>query len=524
MDREVAALHSLARRGLISAETAERQINTYLLMAQVSAKPQISSPAQVSAKPQMNSPAQVSAGQTQKGQVSAGQTQKAQGWFLLPLTDAPHHGLMPDLGHVVHRVLALDPIPCALTRLVQQCIPRFRHSPGPAEIRDCQGVLLTLVLGLVLGLYAGSGVKKPSFRARAALFARVHALLTASPEEQGDFCKANEEILQLACMEYLARVLPLHMPAQSEALLHGDPATQSFYRRIPPMCDELRQWLDEEQGAAGWERIRAECAARVERVARLKRAHPPPRQPPHAEPACPPHAEAVHWRDHLWDVPELRGRCPEEYRLLGIALGLQPEGMHLIQQEIRVTPLPANLRRIQLERLWADGAASMMRRSYLQSRLHICMRCMMTQRPNAQQGPQTARMRLDTLTQRLVCATCLTPDPLCVNLVGRVLQYRRGRHYYLCPGCATVQVYRGEGEQPWAPGGGCGHREPAAPDQHKSFRRKERCLVCSEHCLVHTARRVDHLTGEMLELHFCQRHCPRPEQARKCVNARQMTG
>ena len=501
----MAALHSLARRGLISAETAERQINTYLLLAQGFAP--------------MEQKAQGLAGQTQ-----AQMEQKAQGWLLLPLTDAPHHGLMPDLGHVVHRVLALDPIPCALTRLVQQCIPRFRHAPGPAEIRDCQGVLLTLVLGLVLGLYAGSGVKKPSFRARAALFARVHALLTAAPEDQGAFCKAHEEILQLACMEYLARVLPLHMPAQSEALLHGDPATQAFYRRIPPMCDELRQWLDEEQGAAGWDRVRAECADRVERVARLKRAHPPPRQPQHEPPAAPHDMEPLHWREY-WEAPELRGRCPEEYRLLGLALGLQPEGMHLVQQEVTVTPLPGNLRRIQLERLWAGGAASMMRRSYLQSRLHICMRCMMSQRPTSaqQQGPQTtARMRLDTLTQRLVCATCLTPDPLCVNLVGRVLQYRRGRHFYLCPGCASVQVYRGEGEQPWAPGGGCGHRGEASALEQKSYRRKELCLVCSEHSLVHTARRVDHLTGEMLELHFCQRHCPRPEQARKCVNARQM--
>jgi hypothetical protein len=39
---------------------------------------------------------------------------------------------------------------------------------------------------------------------------------------------------------------------------------------------------------------------------------------------------------------------------------------------------------------------------------------------------------------------------------------------------------------------------------------------------VQTALRVDHLTGEMQEFHYCQRHAPRSETARMCVNARQM--
>jgi hypothetical protein len=46
--------------------------------------------------------------------------------------------------------------------------------------------------------------------------------------------------------------------------------------------------------------------------------------------------------------------------------------------------------------------------------------------------------------------------------------------------------------------------------------------VCSELALAHAVRRVDQLTGEMHEFHYCQRHTPRPEAVRLCVNARQL--
>jgi hypothetical protein len=472
LDAEVGALHALARRGAIKPEAAERQINTYLLAPHA--------PPRVPPR-----------------------------WLLLPLADAPHHGMLPDLGQVVHRVLARDPLPCALSALVEQCIPRFRHAARALEFQDSQPVLLTLAMGLLLGLYPGGAVKRPGFATRSALYARLHALLTAPGDRQTEFCQAHEPLLLLACMEYLARVLPVHMPVHDAALSGGDPATQAFYRRIPPLCDELRQGLDDD-GAWPWDRIRAECAARVERVARLKRCHPPPPDPsPGGQASSGSHSYEA------WSAPALHGGNADEFRLLGLALGVPGAALQHVQQEVRVAPLPGNLRRIQLERLGAAGPAGA-RTAYLQSRWYICAQCMAGPRGIPAGG---TRLRLDTLTQRLVCATCLAPDPVCVDLIGRVMLLHR-THYYLCPACASVQAYRGDAaEQPWVDGGTCGHQpRPAAPAR----KRKDQCLVCSELALAHTASRVDQLTGEMHEFHYCQRHAPRPEAARLCVNARQM--
>ena len=483
LDAEVRALHGLARRGLITAESAERQINTYLLAPH--------------APPGRIIPAR---------------------WLLLPLADAPHPGLMPDLGQVVHRVLARDPLPCSLSRLVEQCIPRFRHAARTLEFPDSQPVLLTLAMGLLLGLYPGAGVKRPGFAVRSAVFARLHALLTSPGDRQTEFCQAHEPVLLLACMEYLARVLPAHMPVHDGALSGGDAATQAFYRRIPPLCDELRQCLDTEEdgsGCWGWARIRAECAARVERVARLKRCHPP--TPDHHHHPANAGSPAAGFCAAAWEAPALPDGSPDEFRLLGLALGVPGGALQQVQQEVRITPLPGNLRRIQLERLTATGPAGA-RTAYLQSRRYICARCMASPR-GLPAG--AARLRLDTLTQRLVCATCLAPDPVCVSLLGRSMLLHR-THYYLCPACTTVQAYRGDAEeQPWVDGGTCGH-QPRPAASHAQRKRRDLCGVCSEPALANATRRVDQLTGEMHEFHYCQRHAPRPEAARLCVNARQM--
>ena len=430
-----------------------------------------------------------------------------------------HHSLLPDLGQIIHRVLARDPIPCALSAVVEQCIPRFRHTSRSIRYSDSQGPLLTITMALLLGTYQG-GVKKPGFTVRARLFGRIHSLLTSSPEAQSEFCKHNEDVLLLGCMEYLARVLPVHMPVQNRLLTDGDSATLVFYRRIPALCDELRQGLVE-GGDISWDAIRRECSVRVERVSRLKRCHPmppPQRNPLHGE------LHALHSElssgliEAYWNVPILHNGSADEYRLLGLSLNLHGGTIQYIQQATQIFQLPGNLRWMQLDRTQANGRARA-RASFLQTRLYICMRCMLM---NKHQQQAQTRLRLDTLKQRLVCATCLSPDPVCVNMVGRVLLYRKA-HYYLCPGCSTVRQYQGGEEQPWTTT--CSHTQ--APTQHgpaSHGRHKPPCSVCTEHVSIQTVRRVDHLTGEMQQFHYCQRHVPRHDTMRRSVNARQMDG
>lgn len=508
LDKEVAALHGLARVGRLPADAAERQINTYLLLHQRAALPNGFPP----------------------------------GWFRMPLTDAPHHGLMPDLGQLIHQVLMREPLACALSQVIEQCIPRFRHATRPIQYVDSQPVLLTLVMGLLLGLYKG-GVKKPGFHTRAALFARLRALMTSPPEEQTSFCALHEPILLLACMEYMARVLPLHMPVHHRAITTADPAASAFYRRIPPLTDELRQWVDRDEAEGGcpsWAEILAECSSRVERVTRLKRgapsaggapdtptdalSAPPPRAMPTPHPSTP-----TQWRERpcprtarsCWDVPLVaRSASTDDFRLLGGTLELPGELIRRIQHDVQVHALPANLREMQLEGLRARGR-DRIRASFLQARWPVCMHCVATLKPPHATPPPRLQMRLDTLTQGLVCATCLGQQIVHINMIGRILVYFRTA-FYLCPTCFTVQAYSGGHEQPWLPQGGCQHHAHHVKTQLKNGRRRNACFVCNENALTHSLMRVDHLTGLMQEFHYCQRHTPRAEAARWCVNARQL--
>lgn len=527
LNTRVAVLHEIARRGHIPAGDAERQINSYLLAAAMA----------------------VSRKENDDDHIRDRNNNIPLSWFIMPVTDAPHHSLMPDIGDVIHRVLVRDPFPCALSYVVEQSIPRFRHATRHIRYDDSQTVLLTLAMGLLLGLYQGN-VKKQRFSRRASLFARIHTLLTSDTPTQTLFCKEHEEIVHLGCMEYMARIPSLYMPVQNALLTEEDATTLGFYKRIPALGDELRQWIDDAEDLPSWEDIQTECAAKVERVSRMKRwvIHTQGKTVTGGavdggeggggtgQTVRETHAEMSLERiTACWDTPMLRNGTDDEYRLLGLSLGLPGTAIQCIQQEVKIHRLPRNLHQIQLESLWRAGKKNE-RASYLQTRWHVCVRCMITQKAS----PHKTRLRLDTLTHRLVCSTCLTPDPVSISLVGRVMQYK-ATHYYLCPQCLTVQPYHGKGEQPWAAshsadqtglgcalihGHGAGGARSSTPAQcgWKGGKRKEKCCVCGEIALIQTATRVDHLTGEMLEFHYCQRHAPRTETARQCVNARQMDG
>lgn len=148
---------------------------------------------------------------------------------------------------------------------------------------------------------------------------------------------------------------------------------------------------------------------------------------------------------------------------------------------------------------------------------------------------QAPRLRLDTLQQSLVCASCMKGDLLQVDLLGRTFRFRQ-QHFYLCPICVSIQQYNGQGEQPWylppedptcrdgVVQQMCVHMPSHSFDSQFQAKKKAACFVCMEPALVHAIDRVDHLTGKILQFYFCQRHMPRADVLLRCVNARQMGG
>jgi len=472
LDREVDALHRLARAGSIPTDVAERQLNTYLPAA-----------TRMPGLPPR--------------------------WLVLSIADAPHHSLLPDLGYITHRILARCALPGSLSAVLEQCVPFLRHTPRPVPYTDSQDALLNLVLALLLGLYPGGTVKRPGFATRAGMYARVHALLTDTRERQAEFCRRNHATVLMACMEYVARVLPVHMPPQHAFLASREPATSAvFFRRVPALCDEFRQALDP---ASSWAAVRQACEAMLDKVARLKKssAQAPPRDA-HGNPPAPALLRDTPLPVH-WEAPLLHGAPSfDEFRLLARSLGLSAAVLQSVQQDVRVYRLPANLRQMQAESL-ARVCGGVLRSSYLRSRLTVCMQCALTSRNILQ-----ARLRLDTLRQTLMCSACEGRDLLSVDMLGRVLRHRR-QTYLLCPCCCTIQPYRGE--QAWRQEE-CAHRAPRRSRVPVKVRRA--CCVCQEYAYPVSAERVDHLTGEMRVFHFCTRHMPRGEALFNCVNARQL--
>lgn len=470
--QEVEAIHRMARAGELAPEAAERQLNSYLL--------------------------------------AIGHSDHR---LVMPITDAPHHTLLPDLGNVLHRILCRQPLRCALSSVLEQAIPSIRAAPRPIAFADSQDVLLNLALAMLLGTYSGGTIKRPLFHTRARVFQRVHALLVAPREDQTAFCRAHSAVILLAAMEYAARVMPAYMPAQVAFLQERDPATSPSFRRIPPICDELRQTLDED-GAAEWPAVQAWCLAAVERISRLKKSVglAAPRDP---QPDLPvlqqqaPSALAAYWA-----VPRLQGGSPHEYHLLGQGLGLHGRIIqHIQQREVQVYPLPGNLRRLQL-----DAVASMRARSstqaFLRTRHFVCTHCIL----HAKAPQHAQRLRLDTIRQVLVCSTCLNTDLLSVDMIGRVLRHK-GQSYFLCPSCVSIRHFAGqEDSRVWFADGQCRHR-PAATQAPPARAPCDFCSLSSGAC---QAWRVDHLTGQMVSFAFCQRHAPSPAELQQCANARQL--
>ena len=473
LDGEIRALHRLARNGAIPTDVADRQLNTYLLAAGL---------AYQQPRPSCHK-------------------------LVLPITDAPHFNLLPDLGQTIHRLLARSPLPGSLSAVLEQCLPCLRHPPHTAPFTDSQGVLLNLVLALLLGLYPGGTVKRPSFRARARIYARVHALLTSPPEAQTAFCRDHRDVVLLAGMEYVARVLPAHMPAQNRFLSERDPGSGVYFRRVAALCDELRQTLDD---ASDWPGTQAACALAVERVSRLKKAGTPSaqRDPPFDLSVL----RAAPDLAAYWDAPLLRGhQTPDEFRLLGKGLGLNGPLLGLIQREFQMHRLPRNLRQLQLDCLarLAPGAA---RATFLRTRQHVCMRCALTHK-----AILPTRLRLDTLRQQLVCSACAGTTLLSIDMVGRTLSHRR-QHYYFCTGCASIQPYLGvDTHNLWRDDTDCPHRPKAG-----AAKSRPACVTCGEHAGPSVVERVDHLTGLMRQFCFCARHAPRHDELAQCVNARQL--
>lgn len=391
LDAHVCRVHWLARRGRIDAQTAERHLNAHLAAACLP-----------------------------PGAVPVGQARR----LVMPLTDAPQFGTLPDLWPFVHQALAAPELKAqpGLAGVILQTLPCFRRpspsgpsepGPPPAPVEGAAPVLLNLVLALLLGLYPDA-TAKPQFRVRARVFGSVHALLTSEPEAQERFVRARLSVATLALMEYLARVVPACMPAEEE-FLRQTFGMGPFFEQAPLLCSEFRSGLAGLAGEPGWRplaeadwaELEARAAEAVERAARVKR-----KTPAAAEPRRPQDEHAPEWRTAL-ACPAVPSGSPDDYKILAHAYRLPRHGADVerFHSLIKIGALPASLRRLQeaaLARQSGDWRCVWMR-----SRLHMCPSCLTHRNISVLRH----ELRVDTLSGQLVCSKCCCPEVLAVDLL-----------------------------------------------------------------------------------------------------------
>jgi hypothetical protein len=150
---------------------------------------------------------------------------------------------------------------------------------------------------------------------------------------------------------------------------------------------------------------------------------------------------------------------------------------------------------------------------------HVCLSC---ERRGRKPAP-----RLCSRTFRIVCQNC-GDDPDCIppiDMLGRVVTVQ-SRQLYLAPCCATVQEYRGTGDEFLAAGGTCPH---AASLAHKGGQGKKKSKhTCSAwHCqaqaLPRAHRIVDHVEGCLDTFYLCYKHTPPEEWLKRVVNFKQFS-
>jgi hypothetical protein len=392
LDADVRRVHWLAREGRIDAQTAERHLNAHLGAACV---PPEAAPA--------------------RGRLR---------WLVMPLTDAPQFGNLPDLWRFVHQALSAPEFKAqpGLAGLILQTLPCFRRptpSCGPEPTAPAQvpeglaPVLINLVLALLLGLYPDA-TSQPQFRVRARVFGTLHAALTCAPEAQERFVRARAAVVTLALMEYLAHVLPALMPAEEE-FLRATFGMGPFFDQVPLMCSEFRSALAALDGEPGWRPLSdaewaglsERAAEAVERAARVKRK--PPRQ---CEPRRPTEEPAPEWRTAL-ACPAVPSGSQDDYKILAHAYALPKQGADVkrFHSLIQIGLLPGNLLRMQREALARQS--SDWRCVWMRARLHMCPACLSRRSAPVLQH----ELRVDTLSGRLGCSDCPCTEIIAVDLL-----------------------------------------------------------------------------------------------------------
>lgn len=266
--------------------------------------------------------------------------------LVLPPQDAPQYATLPDLGPVLRSCLVSRQWNATFLSHCLYCcmpVPRSASKAPQPDMPSC-ALLANVLLATLLGLYP-TCVKKPPFSVRSKLFARVHALLTATCQAQENFATSFKPLLVFALAEYCCRLVPQLFPAEREAICSAQ-AVDAYFQQGPGIFDAFRQDCVD-SGDEPWQALSAaaqEAHDRLSRTYRSKCRLPQPhrRAPPSDTPR--PLMDAALAAPRLVVYPFHRAHEPalrDEYAVL---LGdKELSSVAAIHSLVRTEPLPTSI-------------------------------------------------------------------------------------------------------------------------------------------------------------------------------------
>ena len=411
------------------------------------------------------------------------------------------------------------------------CLKRGRLLPLPTTNDPGATVACVNVLhGTLLGLYP-TCAKHPVFHVRRALVVGLRVVATASPEARVQFLESVPHLVRLCFLEYTLNVTHEFCPQEIEAYVQPRPLA-SFVGAVANVCDYFR--TDALQTTVlTWSRLEAvaqQCLERFARTCRMRATRVPV-------------VGTVAARRVLaaWRKSELHQ--PRRYEVLATALeqpkttlagglralvageteagGTLAAVVEALQTNVSTHALPRNLVAASAAAL-RNAIARDPYRVHCASKLHACMWCL--NRPTG--NPLAQRLRLDTETRSLSCATCGPGAPVIrINLLGRLLRVGDS-YFYFCAKCRSVHVWGGAGtefgEGPCTRAGRAPESVPPAPhdqtlplfERHNRTRFGTRthrrdfgtCLCCENAAAPHYVCVLHVPWRRFVVLFFCGRH------------------
>jgi hypothetical protein len=110
-------------------------------------------------------------------------------------------------------------------------------------------------------------------------------------------------------------------------------------------------------------------------------------------------------------------------------------------------------------------------------------------------------------------------------MLGRVVTVQ-GRQLYLAPCCATIQEYRGAGDEFLVSHRSCPHSQATREGQGQGKKKqKHTCAAwhCQSQALPRPHRVVDHIEGKVEVVYLCYKHTPPEEWLRRAKNFKQFS-